>query len=143
MKLLKLFLLVLATATTSAYAACPDVPEGFVQGYPQSGTEQSMSSEEILWVHYKTDPELMPVGELFVMDIIVCLGNEPWLGTLDVDASMPAHGHGMNYKPEVRSEQAGHFFAQGFLFQMPGRWRFEFNLNSETTSQYIYSFVDI
>jgi len=143
MKVLKALVLMLVTASASVHAGCPQVPEGFVSGYPGGVPEEGTSGEETIAVHYRTEPLQVAVGELFVMNIIVCAGNEPWLGSLGVDASMPAHGHGMNYEPEVSSKNAGHFFVQGFLFHMPGQWRFEFSLGAEAGTRHVYSFVDI
>jgi hypothetical protein len=138
MKWLKITILLLMGASALARAGCPEIPEGF-----NPGMQEDQAGKDGVVVHYRTDPEKIPVGELFVMDIIVCIGNMPWMGSLGVDASMPAHGHGMNYEPEVSSKKAGHFFAQGFLFQMPGQWRFEFSLGSEAGTRHVYSFVDI
>ncbi len=41
---------------------------------------------------------------------------------------MPAHRHGMNYKPTVISTLPGTYVAEGFLLHMPGDWRFKFRL---------------
>ena len=143
MNWLKAFMLVLLTTSVSVCAGCPDGPEGFIseilEGIPEAGS----SGEGKVVLHYRTNPGQVAVGELFVMNIIVCAGNEPWSGSLGVDASMPAHGHGMNYEPEVSSKNAGHFFVQGFLFQMPGQWRFDFSLDFEVGTRHVYSFVDI
>ena len=138
MKLLKVILLLLAIVSVPVQADCSEVPEGFI-----SGVQQEVAEVGMVVVHYRTDPEQISVGELFVMDIIVCAGNQPWSGSLGVDASMPAHGHGMNYEPEVSSKKVGRFFAQGFLFQMPGQWRFEFSLGSDVGTRHLYSFIDI
>ena len=143
MNLLKALILVLVTASVSAYANCPDVPKDFISEGPVGVPEEGASEDENVVVHYRTDPVQTAVGELFVMNILVCAGDEPWSGSLGVDASMPAHGHGMNYEPKVSANNAGHFFAQGFLFHMPGRWRFEFSLGSEAGTRHVYSFVDI
>lgn len=68
------------------------------------------------------DPEKIVVGVQFEMVLIVCSdnGNTSISG---VDATMPRHGHGMNYKPDVTRESAGRYRAEGFLFHMPGQWR--------------------
>ena len=41
---------------------------------------------------------------------------------VEVDARMPAHGHGMNYRPSVTQLTAGLFHAEGLLLHMPGAW---------------------
>ena len=72
-------------------------------------------------------PWPVPVGRLFALDIAVC----PQAGTampasLRVDADMPAHRHGMNYRPTVTALGNGRFVAEGLMFHMPGRWRLQF-----------------
>jgi len=39
-----------------------------------------------------------------------------------VDARMPAHRHGMNYRPRVSVQPDGGFRAIGLLFHMTGQW---------------------
>lgn len=42
--------------------------------------------------------------------------------TVKVDADMPAHGHGMNTKPESSMIEGGGHRAEGMLFHMGGDW---------------------
>lgn len=39
-----------------------------------------------------------------------------------VDARMPQHGHGMNYKPRLSPQNLKQIKAEGMLFHMPGLW---------------------
>jgi len=41
---------------------------------------------------------------------------------LRVDASMPEHRHGMNYRPRLQASGPGAWTADGLLWHMPGRW---------------------
>lgn len=50
---------------------------------------------------------------------------------LRVDADMPAHRHGMNYRPTVSTSDGGAFQARGLLLHMPGVWRFRFELERQ------------
>ncbi len=34
----------------------------------------------------------------------------------------------MNYRTRVKSEAAGRYLAEGFMFHMPGRWEFIFEV---------------
>jgi hypothetical protein len=45
-----------------------------------------------------------------------------------IDADMPAHGHGMNYRPVTTRVYAGHYRFTGLMLHMPGTWRFTFVL---------------
>ena len=76
---------------------------------------------------FKTRPAKIKVGELFSVDVTVC----PKKGTVKgvgVDASMPEHKHGMNYKPTVKKNATEGFTATGMMFHMPGRWQFAFEV---------------
>ena len=45
---------------------------------------------------------------------------------LYVDATMPAHGHGMETSPEVTKSESGVSTVNGMLFHMAGEWQLEF-----------------
>jgi hypothetical protein len=81
---------------------------------------------------YRAQPERIKVGEHFALDLAVCAkGAKALPGTVGVDAWMPEHRHGMNYKAAVRSLGAGRFRAEGLMFHMPGRWEFVFDVGGE------------
>ena len=42
-----------------------------------------------------------------------------------VDATMPAHRHGMNYRPSVHNEGAGRWRVEGLLWHMSGLWELQ------------------
>lgn len=46
-----------------------------------------------------------------------------------VDANMPAHKHGMNYRPDVVAIGDQQFQASGMLFHMPGQWELQINVD--------------
>ena len=80
-------------------------------------------------------PWPVPVGQQVALDIVLCLAPSAAPGAatasvlpqdLQLDADMPAHRHGMNYRPTVRALGDGRFVADGLLFHMPGRWRLLF-----------------
>jgi len=48
-----------------------------------------------------------------------------------VDARMPAHRHGMNYKPTLTKLDWGHYRAEGLLLHMPGDWEFSFDFTGD------------
>lgn len=81
-------------------------------------------------VAFAPRPWPVPVGRHFVLDIAVC----PPAGaaaptTLKVDADMPAHQHGMNYRPTLQARGGGRYTAEGLMFHMPGRWRLLFTVD--------------
>ena len=70
-------------------------------------------------VHLAFMPETIRVGEPFAIRISLC---DPLLALEEVDAGMPVHGHGMNYRPVVSLAEDSVVNADGFLFHMPGSW---------------------
>ncbi len=83
-------------------------------------------------VSYRTTPARIEVGKPFILELSAC----PKKGALDaarvrLDASMPEHRHGMNYRVKVETLAAGRYRSEGWLFHMPGRWEFVFELGGE------------
>ena len=63
-------------------------------------------------------------------DVAVCAkGGGAAPSTVRVDARMPAHRHGMNYRPTVAAAGDGRFAARGLMFHMPGDWELSFDVN--------------
>jgi len=60
------------------------------------------------------------VSEPFALAIALCGDGAPKL--LRVDAGMPAHRHGMNYRPTLSAVGPGAWRAEGMVFHMPGLW---------------------
>lgn len=76
---------------------------------------------------WRAAPSPVPVGRHFALDIALCAPPAQAVpAALRVDASMPEHRHGMNYRPGVQPQGAGLFRAEGLMFHMPGRWELVF-----------------
>lgn len=111
------WLLVAAVALPAPADAAPcDVPAGFA---PRARLESGG-----LVVVYRTVPEAIELGRHFAVEAIVC----PAPTGLRVDARMPEHRHGMNYRPRVSTTPGGVYVAEGLLFHMPGRWQLVFDV---------------
>ena len=82
-------------------------------------------------VTVKTRPGTVAVGEPFAADIAVCGKEGAKAERIAVDATMPAHNHGMNYVPEVKDLGGGRYAAEGLLFHMPGTWRVEVSVYAD------------
>ncbi len=65
------------------------------------------------------EPGPLRVGQAFALQLTLC---PTQARLLRVDAQMPEHRHGMNYRPSVQALGAGHWRAEGLLWHMPGRW---------------------
>ena len=76
-------------------------------------------------------PLPVPVGRHFELDFVVCGAALRNGTTIAVDADMPAHRHGMNYRTRVDALPGGVYRAHGLMFHMPGTWRVIFDLPLE------------
>jgi hypothetical protein len=86
-------------------AACPLPPTALQKGDVQA-----------VW---QVDGAPIVVGRHFSLAVQVC----PVDATLArVDATMPEHRHGMNYRPSLKRLPDGRWRAEGLMFHMPGRW---------------------
>jgi hypothetical protein len=77
-------------------------------------------------------PQPIPLNAPFTLDIRLCDARMAELPRLSaIDATMPAHRHGMNYKPTLTKLDWGHYRAEGMLLHMPGDWEFVFDFAGE------------
>lgn len=109
-----------AACVGSAWAACGD-------GLPAPGRQ--LLERSGVQLAYAPQGGSVPLGRHFALDIEVCAaagGTAPTL--LRVDADMPAHRHGMNYRSTLRTVSPGRYVAEGLMWHMPGRWRLVFEL---------------
>ncbi len=82
-------------------------------------------------VAYRTLPAKIAVGEHFAVEAVVCAkGASPAVEGLRIDAQMPEHRHGMNYRATVTARGAGRYVAEGLLFHMPGHWQVLFDVEA-------------
>lgn len=76
-------------------------------------------------------PTPLPLAQFFALDFAVCARDGGRVEAPRVDATMPQHGHGMNYRPAVEALGDGRFRANGMLLHMPGRWQLSFTVGGE------------
>jgi hypothetical protein len=100
---------------------------------------QTIESEHYV-LAYRTQPAKIVVSKHFSIDFVTCAkGNAPAPDGVSVDAFMPEHGHGMNYKAAVKPAgsdnkaaskpvKSPRFRADGLMFHMPGRWDLTFDV---------------
>jgi hypothetical protein len=115
---------VLATPAATAAERC-DLPPGF----PAHGR---LASRDVV-VMFRTVPEPITIGQHFAVEAIVCA--TPAVRGLRVDAQMPEHRHGMNYRARVSATGERRYVAEGLLFHMPGRWQLVFDVERETGTE--------
>jgi hypothetical protein len=114
----------LAAAVGAAAERC-EMPGGFV-------AQGRLSASDVV-LFFRTVPAPIEVGRHFAVEAIVCTTPAPQ--GLRVDARMPEHRHGMNYRPTVAATGAGRYRAEGLLFHMPGRWQLLFDVDHNGRTQ--------
>jgi hypothetical protein len=93
---------------------------------PPGFTASSRLESRDLVVLFRTVPAPIEVGRHFAVEAVVCAAAPA--RTLRVDAGMPEHRHGMNYRARVSAAGDGRYVAEGLLFHMPGRWQLLFDV---------------
>ncbi|MDA4846605.1 hypothetical protein [Hoeflea poritis] len=56
------------------------------------------------------------------LELVVCPWNSGAVSSVDVDAWMPSHQHGMNYEPDIEALGNGRFAITNMVYHMPGPW---------------------
>ena len=91
---------------------------------------------------WRTLPDTVAIGQHFAVELAVCAkDNTVKPDTVRVDAHMPEHRHGMNYKTKVHSvdgpesNRSGRYRAEGLMFHMPGRWEYIFEVRAGTNTE--------
>ena len=117
-------LAITALATLPALACKPELPGGKFQ----------VADGKHYAAAWRTQPETVVIGKHFTMEIALCQKDGAAVPeSLRVDAHMPEHRHGMNYKTKVTqapNAAPGRYAAEGFLFHMPGRWEYIFEVRA-------------
>ena len=86
----------------------------------------------------------IPMARHFAIEVQVCSGATPSGATLaSLDATMPEHRHGMNYRPRIVAIGDGRFRAEGMMFHMSGRWQLEFGVQSAKGSSRLFDDVRV
>ncbi|GAA5508026.1 hypothetical protein [Novipirellula caenicola] len=55
--------------------------------------------------------------------------------TVNCEAVMPAHNHGMNYEPEIAILKGGMVTVKGMVFHMPGEWQVHVDVTANAVTE--------
>lgn len=100
---------------------------------------EGMTQDGTYHVSYTSDPDPVPLAADFSVIVTVTDGTDPVMdATVSVDATMPAHGHGMNTNPSTVSNGDGTYAATGLLFHMEGWWEIAVTIDSAEGSDQAY-----
>jgi len=112
-----------------AFGAPSAAADDCAAGLPEAGRQQVVGQGYTAVFVPSRWP--IPVGQHFSLQLQVCADPGTSLPTaVRVDADMPAHRHGMNYRAAVQNTGPGRYQVEGLMFHMPGRWRFRLELGS-------------
>lgn len=81
-------------------------------------------------IAFRPEPMRIEVGGPFALLMNVCTKGGEAAELMAVDATMPAHKHGMNYTTTIQATGRGRYRVEGFLFHMPGDWEMTFDVRS-------------
>ena len=95
-------------------------------------------------VVFKTVPDPIAVGSHFALDFAVCpRAKAEAPRSVRVDAGMPEHRHGMNYRPVVTTRPSGAYRADGLMFHMPGRWDLTFDVDATSGTERLTGTIEL
>jgi hypothetical protein len=81
-------------------------------------------------VAFRPEPMRIEVGQPFSLLLNVCTKSNSPAELVAVDAQMPDHRHGMNYRPSIVAGTDGRYRAEGLVFHMPGRWELSIDVRA-------------
>jgi hypothetical protein len=122
----RLLLAVLAVVATAARGAC-ELP---------GGQTQKIQSAHYL-VLYRTLPAPLKVGQHFSVEFAVC----PTPESVHIDAGMPEHKHGMNYRPTVTATGEGRYRGDGLMLHMAGKWELVFEVRAKDSVERVVQVI--
>jgi hypothetical protein len=106
-------LALLCLAACPAWSACPPTAA--------DGKLLAGAAVQLAW---RVDGAPITNGRHFALLVQVCPADAR---LLQVDAGMPEHRHGMNYRPSLQALGGGRWRADGLMFHMAGRWELAFD----------------
>jgi hypothetical protein len=100
----------------------------------RGGARFQIDEQTVVYARFSDSAPLL--SEHFSLYLLICKNDQPWSPTtLKIDAIMPDHGHGMNYRPEIIRVDPGRYEVHGLLLHMPGKWQFDVDLKQNGNRQ--------
>ena len=92
---------------------------------PDSRLQLTGAADAPWVIQLQLTPKSIPLNAPFDANVTVCSDQEPVPTRITLDATMPAHKHGMNYEPKTERKDSHRYEVKNLLFHMPGIWRLE------------------
>ncbi|MCR9139443.1 MAG: hypothetical protein NXI27_25810 [Alphaproteobacteria bacterium] len=89
----------------------------------KTGLPMSLPPDAPWSMQIRLEPSQVPLNAPFDARVTICSRSGDLPDRITVDATMPAHKHGMNYEPEISRADRHSFEVKNLLFHMPGVWR--------------------
>jgi len=122
-----------AAAPPPAAAAHIDLPPGMTTRETRRAT--TLEGRFVVW--WTPEPDPIPFNQPFKLHVWAARAATPDVpltdATLEISATMPEHGHGMNRVPRVTPQPDGSHLVEGMLFHMRGRWDLIVNVHAAGT----------
>ena len=96
---------------------------------PADGQRLDAGPMQLAW---RTEPAKIVAGQMFVLLLTLCPADATLIA---VDATMPQHGHGMNYRPSLQALGSGRWRAEGLLWHMSGAWQLRLDVEHAGRAQ--------
>ena len=112
-----------------AWAACPPPPE--------AGERLDAGAVQLAW---RAEGGTIAVGRPFALLLTLCPQDAR---LLRVDATMPEHRHGMNYRPSLHDLDGGAWRVEGLLWHMAGRWELRLDVEAAGTTHTLRQSVNL
>jgi hypothetical protein len=119
----------LLAAALPAFAGCPPPPE--------AGERLDSGPVQLAW---RAEPAPIAVSRPFALLVTLCPADAR---LLRVDATMPEHRHGMNYRPTLQPQGGGVWRVEGLLWHMSGRWELRLDVESAGTKHILRQSVAV
>lgn len=103
-------------------AACPPAP----------ADGRTITGEGVTAAWRVDGATTIPAAQPFALIVRVCPADASLVA---VDATMPAHRHGMNYRPSLQPLGDGRWRVEGLLFHMSGAWELRLDLRAAGRTQ--------
>jgi hypothetical protein len=117
-------MLALVVITSSAQASCP----------PAAADGTVIKAGELVLAYRPAlagKTSRIPMARHFALEVQVCdKGGVSAAQLQKVDATMPEHRHGMNYRPRITPLSDGRFRVEGMMFHMAGHWQLVFEVQA-------------
>ena len=123
-----------AQTQTQTQAQTQVPPQAIVAACRLPGAEDTVRRMRVpeLEIAWRPVAGAIELGRPFSIEFVLCprLTPAPPIDRITVDAWMPAHRHGMNYRPTLVGTPPAPLRADGLLLHMPGRWEIVFELRA-------------